>query len=67
MSSTGRVCLEIPVLLPQVEDERDQCVARLQEQLSQSKGVGQVHADRLDGQAQLCIHYDPALVTLSQL
>ncbi|MFQ5596070.1 MAG: HAD-IC family P-type ATPase, partial [Anaerolineae bacterium] len=59
--------LEIPVLLPEVEDERDQCVARLQEQLSQRKGVSRIHVDRKDGEACLCIHYDADLVALSQV
>ncbi len=42
------VQLEIPILLPGVEDECDQCVTRLIERLSQRKGVGQVHVERKD-------------------
>ncbi len=59
--------LEIPVLLPGVEDERDQCVERLQELLSQRKGIHQVHVERENGQARLCIHYDPSMTSLSQV
>ena len=59
--------LDIPLLLPEVEDARDQCVIRLQEQLSHRKGVDQVHRDRENGQALLCIHYNPDLVSLSQV
>lgn len=59
--------LDIPVLLPEVGDECDQCVARLEEQLHWRKGISQVHVKREDGQARLCIHYDPNLVSLSQV
>ena len=31
--AASRLSLELPILLPQIEDERDQCVERLQEQL----------------------------------
>ncbi len=59
--------VDIPILLPEVEDERDQCVARLKDLLSQRKGISKVHVKRENGQAQLCIHYDSDLVTLSQV
>ncbi len=59
--------LEIPLLLPGVADERDQCVARLQEQLGQRKEISQVHVRREDGRAWLCIHYDPNRVSLAQV
>lgn len=59
--------LDIPVLLPEVGGECDHCVARLEEQLHWRKGISQVHVKREDGQARLCIHYDPNLVSLSQV
>jgi Cd2+/Zn2+-exporting ATPase len=59
--------LDIPVLLPEVEDERDQCVVRLQETLSQRKGISRIHVDRDNGRAQLCVHYDLNVVSLSQV
>jgi len=59
--------LDIPLLLPGVEDERDQCVARLLEQLRQRKGIKRVHVERENGQAKLCIHYDTNAVSLSQV
>ena len=36
--AASKLSLELPILLPQIEDERDQCVERLQEQLKQHKG-----------------------------
>jgi len=65
--SASTIKLEIPVLLPRVENECDQCVSRLVGQLSQRKGVGQVHVVQEDGQGRLCIHYDSSLVSLSQV
>lgn len=65
--SASTIKLEIPVLLPWVENECDQCVSRLVGQLSQRKGVGQVHVVQEDGQGKLCIHYDSRLVSLSQV
>ncbi len=59
--------IELPVLLPHVKDERDQCVQRLIERLEIKRGVEQVHIDRKDGEAVLCLHYDPNLTTIEQL
>lgn len=56
--------LEIPVLLPGVADERDSCVQRLNAQLAAQKGIQQAHVERTDGQALICLHYDPNLLTL---
>ena len=59
--------LDIPILLPQVADVRDQCIARLQELLSGKRGItnAHVHYDRTP--AQLCLHYDPALASLEDV
>ena len=62
----SKLSLELPILLPQIEDERDQCVERLQEQLKQHKGIEAVHLRSQDGQALLCLHYDPNLVSLER-
>ncbi|RMF84989.1 MAG: cadmium-translocating P-type ATPase [Nitrospinota bacterium] len=57
--------LEIPVLLPAIADNRDQCVERLTERIANYyKGITRVHVDRKDGEALLCLHYDPNLVSL---
>lgn len=67
MSATGtheEVELDIDLLLPAVEDERDLCVVRLQNQLTATRGISEAHITTKDGEASLCIHYDPSLVTL---
>ena len=63
----SKLSLELPILLPQIDDERDQCVERLQEQLKQHKGIEAVHLRSQDGQALLCLHYDPDLVSLERV
>ena len=55
--------LEIPVLLPGVADERDSCVERLNTQLAAQKGIRQAHLERANGQATICLHYDPNLLS----
>lgn len=59
--------LDIPLLLPEVEGEQDQCVERLLERVSTQRGVQKVHIDRKNGQAYFCLHYDPNLVSLNQV
>ena len=59
--------IELPLLLPQVADERDQCAIRLIERLKIHRGVQRVHIDTRDGEAVLCLHYDPNLLPLEKL
>ena len=66
-SSEKTLHLDIPLLLPEVEDEKDQCVDRLLERVRMHRGVEKAHIDRKDGQVYICLHYDPNLVSLSQI
>ena len=61
--------IEIPLLLPQVPDEKDQCVTRLTERLSGRQGIEKVHvADGKDhGAPQLCFHYDPEKISIDRI
>ncbi len=59
--------IELPILLPQVKDERDQCVKRLIEHLTVHRGIERAHVDTRDGEAVLCLHYDPNLLPLEKL
>lgn len=59
--------LEIPLLLPDIPNERDSCVARLQEVLSAHRAVSKVHVIRENGTAQLCLHYDHDLLSLAEI
>ena len=59
--------LQIPILLPQVQDEQDQCVERLNELIVAQKGIVQAHVERQDGHALVCLHYDPNLLSLDRV
>ncbi|AEL28202.1 heavy metal translocating P-type ATPase [Cyclobacterium marinum] len=61
--------IKIPLLLPEVPDEKDQCVQKLIQQLQDKEGLEKVHvADETDnGVPQLCFHYNPELITIDQI
>jgi Cd2+/Zn2+-exporting ATPase len=59
--------IELPILLPEVEDERDQCVDRLRERVTAFKGIERAHIHRADGKISLCLHYDPNLLPLERV
>ena len=60
--------LNIPILLPGVDDERDGCVSRLEQRLTNQTGIQRVHLDHdSTGKPVLCLHYDPNLVPLEKL
>jgi len=63
--SENTVQLDIPLLLPEIADSRDGCVAHLENTLLNRKGIQQVHVRREQEPAQLCLHYDPNLVSLT--
>ena len=64
---TQELELDIPILLPQVKDERDQCLARLQDALAGKRGIDRVHIHNDRTPAQLCLHYDSNLVSLAEV
>jgi len=56
--------LDIPLLLPEIEDRHDHCLENLQSTLIHHKGIYRVHIK--EGQPpRLCIHYDPNLISLA--
>ncbi len=61
--------IKIPLLLPEVPDEKDQCVQKLIQQLQDKEGLEKVHiADGKDnGVPQLCFHYDPELISIDRI
>ncbi|HAL06666.1 MAG TPA: heavy metal translocating P-type ATPase, partial [Brevundimonas sp.] len=59
--------LNIPVLLPHAPDAQDGCVGRLIALMRAEAGVSEAHlVEGADG-AELCIHYDPDLLSLAQV
>ncbi len=67
--SHEKIKIDVPLLLPDVPDERDNCVNRLVESLKETTGVGDVHVvERTsDSPARLCIHYDPDHLSMSKI
>ena len=61
-----KLTLDLPVLLPDVPDERDRCVRRLLTSLREAEGVEEAHLR--DGQPpQVCIHYDSQQLSLKRV
>ncbi|MFN2135209.1 MAG: hypothetical protein ACK2UK_04600, partial [Candidatus Promineifilaceae bacterium] len=60
-----KVVLDIPLLLPGVENGADECVPRLEQRLQTVKGIEYAHVKEDESPPQLCIHYDPNLVSLA--
>ncbi|MCC7118787.1 MAG: cadmium-translocating P-type ATPase [Anaerolineales bacterium] len=59
--------IDIPLLLPGVENEKDECLARLETALQNKKGIFRAHVERDKTPIDLCLHYDPNLLTLSDV
>ncbi|GGZ63850.1 heavy metal translocating P-type ATPase [Mesonia mobilis] len=61
--------LKIPVLLPQVPNEKDTCVQRLIAELEAKEGLEKVHIvdDQEDTVPQLCFHYDPDIISIDSI
>ena len=61
--------IKIPLLLPEVPDEKYQCVEKLIKQLQGQEGLEKVHvSDETDnGIPQLCFHYDPELISIGRI
>lgn len=73
----GMTRLDLPLLLPEVEDLRDACIARLTDLLARRRGVERVHVLDVGDveevgeapvtQPTLCLHYDAERWTLRKL
>jgi Cd2+/Zn2+-exporting ATPase len=59
--------LEIPLLLPGVESEKDECLARLEIAFQDHRGILRAHLERNKTPINLCLHYDPNLLTMTQV
>lgn len=59
--------LDIPLLLPGVEDEKDECLNRLESSFQNQKGILRAHLEREKSPVDLCLHYDPNMLTLEQV
>ena len=63
--SEKTVQLDIPLLLPEIENARDECVHHLEREVENRRGVIRAHVVYNGDPAKLCIHYSPELVSLA--
>lgn len=61
-----KIKINLDILLPDVPDEKDECVHRIIEELSTRKGIEKVHIVPASEKtkAQLCFHYDPQTISV---
>lgn len=57
--------LEISLLLPEIEDARDDCLTRLEQMLEAHRGIHHVHVNHDADPPQLCLHFNPNLISLA--
>lgn len=59
--------IDLSLVLPDVVEERDACVLRLRSLLTAERGISGAHVNSVNGENQLCVHYDPNKTTLAQV
>ncbi len=59
--------INLNILLPEVPDERDECVLRIIAVLQKHKGIEEVHVTGEGKEAQLCFHYNPDHIPIDQV
>ena len=61
------VQLDVPLLVPDITDSEDNCLVDLERMLENRHGIHRVHVERDADPPQLCLHFDPNLVSLSDV
>lgn len=61
-----KLALDLSLVLPDIQEERDACVGRLT-RLLQAEGMERVHVIHEDNAARLCLHYDPQRFSVSRV
>ncbi len=61
--------IKIPLVLPDVPDEKDRCVQRLIDKLQDEDGIEKIHvsSEKDDGVSQLCFHYNPDIISIDRI
>lgn len=57
--------ISLPLLLPEIQDACDHCIDRLQTRLQTQRGILQTHLHLDHDPIDLCIHYDPNLISFA--
>jgi Cd2+/Zn2+-exporting ATPase len=68
-NSVSKLKLDLPIVLPDVPDARDDCVRTLLRMLRKKAGIFAAHVEPAgtDQPARLCLHYDPREVSLTRV
>lgn len=68
MEKSEKVRLELPLVLPEVDNPGDPCIGRLIALLDGRPGLEHVHVKTAENERPLlCLHYDPAVVNVARL
>jgi Cd2+/Zn2+-exporting ATPase len=68
MKQSEKIRLELPLVLRDVDNSKDHCVDRLIQALSGRPELDRVHVKEVEsGVPVLCLHYDPAQITVTRL
>ncbi|QHT71370.1 heavy metal translocating P-type ATPase [Rhodocytophaga rosea] len=61
--------INLDILLPEVPDERDECVNRIIKSLAYKRGIDHVHIvpEKENKKAQLCFHYNPDEISINKV
>jgi len=61
--------INLDILLPEVPNERDECVNRIIYSLEYKRGIDKVHVVPEEGnkKSQLCFHYDPDTISINEV
>lgn len=59
--------LELPLVLPGIDNEKDECLMRLENTLQAQKGILKSHFKNENESVELCLHYDPNQISLSEV
>src|SRR5215213_6739259 len=61
--------INLDILLPEVPNERDECVRRIIKALAYRRGIDKVHIvpEEENKKALLCFHYDPSVISINKV
>lgn len=64
-----KIQINLNLLLPEIPDERDACVQRINSIMQKHKGIEQAHLipGKEDGKAKLCFHFNPDVITIERV
>jgi Zn2+/Cd2+-exporting ATPase len=68
MEHIEKTKINLDLILPEIPDERDECVKRLLEVMQNHKGIEKAHVVKEDGnKATLCFHYKADSISIDQI